>query len=1262
MPTTTSLPRVTSPTTVTLITGDKITLTPAPDGVTQVSMQPAVRSNGFRPVLRLTESKDRQVVVPEDAAPFIASGALDESLFDIGYLVANGYADEATDELPVITQLSSAVPVTKLRSQADAVPGVAPTTQLTSLHATAADVPKTQAGAFWAAISEGTNQRAAFGRSVARVWLNRKVHATLDQSVPMIGAPQAWAAGYDGRGVKVAVLDTGIDANHPDLKGRVTASKNFTRDPDLSDGFGHGTHVASIITGSGAASGGRYKGVAPGVDLMVGKVLDHTGTGEESDIIAGMEWAVAQGARVINLSLGGDAAGDESQDAGVLAVDRLTQSSGALFVIAAGNNGQYGASTISSPGTARSALTVAAVDKSDKLAYYSSRGPLLYPDHVSKPDIAGPGSAIVAARAAGTSMGSPVDDYYTAADGTSMATPHVTGAAAILAQEHPDWKADQLKAALMSTSKDDGYSVFEQGAGRVDVARAVSQQVVATTAGIDYGRVPDSEQGDLVRPVSYRNDSASDVTLSLSSSLHGSTAVSVPGQVVVPAHGTATVELTLHAGALATGFASGAVVASADGVQVRTPIAVRKARKTFPVQIDVVSGAPMMMGANIVAYNVDDKTVTKQDVYARIAPDRMSATLTLELVPGRYWIAVRHDRLQPSQRLEHVLMSDPEVDVQSPLHLTFDDKDAVPYRVRTDTPTQPLSGGVTQRRDPVAGDWGLVLVDTLSQYADGELLMSPTKPVGTGRFVVNLTSTRGLPRVQLTVDSHNGRGLSLIPNYPDYYGTGNSRFDGVWKKLPLVDVGATLEPAELSSVRGKLVLMSFTWGNGGYDCTLNVDDIAALKAAGAVGILQESGECELYPQLVDSDVLPIAGIDKLEGARLRAVLARGPVTVTLTGTPDSPLVYHVVHPFAQVPASLDFRVHDRDMARIRSSYTPEWHPETRGAKAQVGARFSKEMEPTLFTWETYFNKVPQTREELFWPVGPDVQWIRSAGTEYDLASLEERRTILRPGRMPDERWLGAPRGIGPSDVPPTATNLTHMGFCFACRDGDRLVVVPQYANPDPLVVASLRLLGAQAKLYADGQEIPGTLYGGALPSFDLPATARRYKLVLDTDLTTGPMARYDLYKYSARQHSEWTFNSAHVDTSNLGNTTCYQAWAEQTDLACAPQQLLYLRYSAPTDSSNRVRGPVVPLQIKPYYERTAGQQAPASYRSVRVTVSYDGGKTWAAVAGVNLRSVYQALLVPPRGTKTISLHVEATDRNGNTVDQTIFDVLGVFPA
>ena len=315
--------------------------------------------------------------------------------------------------------------------------------------------PKQSTAEFWAAHRGG------------RVWLDGMRRPSLDVSVPQIGAPAAWQAGYTGAGVPVAVLDTGIDATHPDLRRRVAATKNFTADPDIRDTDGHGTHVASTIAGTGKASRGRYTGVAPGANLLVGKVCAGSGC-PESAILAGMEWAAAAGAKVVNLSLGGpDTAGDDPLE---LAVERLSAEYGTLFVVAAGNDGGYGAETVSSPASATAALAVGAVDDQDALASFSGRGPRVH-DAALKPEIVAPGVDILAARSRYSQRGKR-GDRYVSLSGTSMATPHVAGAAALLAQQHPDWTGTQLKATLVGSAKPlEGAEVYEQGAGRVDAAQ-----------------------------------------------------------------------------------------------------------------------------------------------------------------------------------------------------------------------------------------------------------------------------------------------------------------------------------------------------------------------------------------------------------------------------------------------------------------------------------------------------------------------------------------------------------------------------------------------------------------------------------------------------------------------------------------------------------------------------------------------------------------------------------------------------------------------
>jgi serine protease AprX len=309
--------------------------------------------------------------------------------------------------------------------------------------------------------------RLAQDPDVERIWLDLPVHTWLDTSVPLLGVPKAWAVGLVGKGITIGVVDTGVDVTHPDLAGRVTATQDFTGQ-GFSDAHGHGTHVCGIAAGSGAASGGKYTGVAPQATLIVAKVLKADGSGLTSDVMAGVEWAVNQRAQVINLSLGSSGPSDGA-DALSAACD-AAWSRGVVVCVAAGNDGPA-SGTVGSPGGARKVITVGATDDVDAIATFSSRGPTQ--DGRQKPDICFPGVGIAAPRAAGTSMGSVEDEHYTRASGTSMATPHATGAAAMILQANPTYTPDQVKVRLMETAKNLGLEGNAQGAGRANVAAAL---------------------------------------------------------------------------------------------------------------------------------------------------------------------------------------------------------------------------------------------------------------------------------------------------------------------------------------------------------------------------------------------------------------------------------------------------------------------------------------------------------------------------------------------------------------------------------------------------------------------------------------------------------------------------------------------------------------------------------------------------------------------------------------------------------------------
>ncbi|MEU3064302.1 S8 family serine peptidase [Streptomyces subrutilus] len=580
---------------IRLITGDRVVVGAAGR---VVGFEPA--KGRERIPVQVQRTKDRTLVVPGDAQGLIAAGRLDQRLFDVGALSDPVLRKSHGDGLKLIVQYDgdSAAARDQVRAAGDTrVQATFPT-----LGADAVRTPQDDAAKVWEALTDGqkTGMRTA-APGIAKVWLDGVRRASLDRSVRQIGADKAWEAGYDGKGVKIAVLDTGVDATHEDLRTQVVGEKNFSSSPDTTDRVGHGTHVASIAAGTGALSGGRYKGVAPGAKVISGKVLNDNGFGSDSGIIAGMEWAAAEGADVVNLSLGSpDSPGIDPMEA---TVNRLSAEKGILFAVAAGNEGEWGASTVGSPGSADAALTVGAVDRDDKLAPFSSIGPRAG-DGAVKPDVTAPGVAIAAAAAAGSAIdtdpGTPHPaPGYLQIDGTSMATPHVAGAAAILKQRHPDWTSSELKGALTASAKGGDYTVFQQGSGRVQVDKALATSVIAEPVSLNFGLAqwPHADDRPLTKKLVYRNLGTTDVTLDLSVSgldpsgkpaPAGFFALGAP-KVTVPAGGKAEVDLTADTRiGDADGTYSGYVTASGSGQTVRTAAAAVREAESYDLTLRTV--------------------------------------------------------------------------------------------------------------------------------------------------------------------------------------------------------------------------------------------------------------------------------------------------------------------------------------------------------------------------------------------------------------------------------------------------------------------------------------------------------------------------------------------------------------------------------------------------------------------------------------------------------------------------------------------------
>lgn len=281
-----------------------------------------------------------------------------------------------------------------------------------------------------------------------------------------------------GAGITIGVLDTGI-GHHPDLAGKVLCFRDFVGKRSIMyDNNGHGTHVCGILCGSGGLSGGKYQGMAPGARLVVGKVLDERGDGSTESMLAGLDWILQMrekyGIRILNISVGiGNLEEERKERALQEKIDRVCDS-GILVVCAAGNKGP-GDNTISGLGASGRVLTVGCYDgalfksSSKGCETYSGRG--RQGGNPRKPDIVAPGTDIVSCNSRYYQRNGKIRDAYISKSGTSMATPVVSGAAALALCKSPDMTNEMCKEKLQFSATDLGLPWNRQGWGMVSVNR-----------------------------------------------------------------------------------------------------------------------------------------------------------------------------------------------------------------------------------------------------------------------------------------------------------------------------------------------------------------------------------------------------------------------------------------------------------------------------------------------------------------------------------------------------------------------------------------------------------------------------------------------------------------------------------------------------------------------------------------------------------------------------------------------------------------------
>ncbi|MFJ8027072.1 S8 family serine peptidase [Streptomyces sp. NPDC096311] len=1174
--------------TVTLITGDTVSITEGQDGKQAVDVE---RGRGREAVDFVTTEQNGEVsVVPDDAIPLVQAGRLDPALFNISQLVKQGYADERTGVIPLIATY---------RKGAETPEGTRRTLALPGIDGAALSARKsTAATAFWADIApapgtEPTSKAARqLGDGLDKLWLDAKLSVSLDVSVPQIGAPDVWKAGYDGKGVKIAVLDTGVDAGHPDLAGKIADSKSFVPDETVQDGHGHGTHVASTIVGSGAASGGRYKGVAPGAELLVGKVADNTGGAQTSWMIAGMEWATHAGAKIVSISISGKAAGPS--DPLTESVDELSRSTGALFVIAAGNAGPT-AKSIGTPGTADSALTVGAVDKSDKLASFSSRGPR-YGDYAVKPEITAPGVSITAARAAGTAMGTPVDDNYTTASGTSMATPHVAGAAALVAQAHPDWTGAQIKEDLASTAKTmPDNSVFEQGDGRVDAVRAALQGVFATPT-LSFGTYADDDTEVDSKDITYTNSTDEPVELKVSSTLAEVTLGA--DTVTVPAKGTATVPVTVDPAKETRGRYAGHIIATAGGVTVTTGVGYEKSPGTVSLKVNLVGrdgkAAPSAL------YTLTELNGAITSGYGYVTDGS-----TLEVPAGTYamgtWIA---DRDAGGTTVGTSVVGDPEIKAAKDTEITFDARTANEIKpvVKDDAEFQGFN--TTWHRDGPASNW------TLS-YSQGfwtdHVYVAPTKQVTQGNF--EFYSKFRMYAKDLTASVSSPERYALPLEYPNYYNGLPVKFTGD-RTVQAVDAGGgTAADFEGLDVKGKVAVVGLGPTEWADDALVNA------TAAGAGYVIAYRRTPGAWPTSVEGTTIPIMIASGEEGAKLTALLKTGKkVKLKLGGTADSPYVYNLLLPQpGSISANQTYRLGSSDLVKATARY----HASEEG---QIGKDFIFAFRPWSVAAVETGKNVPLGKQRTeYFNVSPDTRVNHSVGWSAYSSESGTERIYDKAGTLPAEDWLG--------QVVRPATNARYGP---SQRTGDKITLqIAEVSDSTPGHYG--RIDGTEdtgkGKLY----DAAGTLLGeatlGGYGVFNVPADQASYRFVVDV------ARRADWAKYSTNTHTEWTFASGHTDArTNLPILS--------VDYALNKIDLL--------DRAESDRKMKLGLAVR-------NQEGGVEVSSLKAWASFDDGASWKEVRVKKGK----AEIKHPRGAEFVSLRVQAADSDGNQIDQTVLRAYGL---
>lgn len=1187
---------------VTLVTGDVVTVTTTADGKQIADVD---RPDSAVGGVKIQEIKGDLFVIPDEAAPLLGTDKLDRRLFNVTDLIEMGYDDAKSAAVPLIAAYSQ--PKSRAAVEPTAPRGSKLTRKLKGIGGAALSTEKRQARTFWNTVAPQGS--ATLGAGVSKLWLDGRVKVNLKESVPLIGAPEAWAAGYTGKGVKVAVLDTGIDVNHPDFAGLIDGTTSFVPGEAVTDVNGHGTHVAGTIVGSGAASGGDYKGVAPGADLYVGKVLGGVeGAGQDSWVMAGMQWAAESGMDIVSMSLG-DSFPTDGTDPLSQTVDTLSAQYGTLFVIAAGNAGPE---SISAPGAAASALTVAATDKQDQLASFSSTGPLANSGGM-KPDIAAPGVDITAARSQEMTDGG--EGLYRTLSGTSMATPHVAGAAAILAQRHPDWTGSQLKEHLMSTAKglDDGYSPYEVGTGRVDVAAAV-RTAVRSTGSLFFGNYTwPHEPSDVAvtKNVAFTNTGSVDVTLNLALTDVGGPFTLGATTVTVPAGGTAAVPVTGDPKTASAGRHAGYVIGTdrATGKPVtRTSVALLKEDERYDLNIKLV-GRDGKPAAGWVGINLAGD-VWPWNVY-------VDGSTTMRMAPGLYTVAGYIDVAgEKADRSGLAVLVDPEAVLKDgPADVVLDASRARLLQTeapqRTEDRQRKVDFNVHYKGQDPYTDYRSAYV-LPPNYDD--VYIAPTKPMQQGEFILTTRWRKGEP--MLSLSTSGGRlDFEALVQAGSALGTATDRLDSVY-----AGTGAAAAYGKLKA-KGKVVVIERS------DEVSPEARTEAAVAAGAKALIVVNDGVGALMEYVGESSIPVASVHRDAGKALIAMAKAGILKLTAKQTEYTPFVYDLTRDYpGQVPdRALVYKPAKGDLARIDARY----YSATDG-KLGEGYRSDFTLSPSFNIPEAEWH--PGTRTEWVTPgqvwrefhaqgVDGALPWTMVSGDNTYAKGSTTRLDWFAPATRPAQS-----ESFGVYNSRWQDYMTWNVQAWASASDTMRLGgYLPWGETPSHLQIF-------QGNTLIQDNPVSGDMQWQEVPAGNLP-----YRAVLDVERPG------DVFRLSTRTHSEWTFLSDTVDSDSF-----------------EPFSVLNLDYQLESDLHGDVKADATQqISLKPVSMNLG--TVPGKVTTVKLDVSYDDGATWQKVTLAKGHDGYWtgAFRTAKKRGGFISVRASAATNRGFSVQNEIIRAYGL---